>query len=100
MGECPLIPVGANLSFPSGARLQVVACLAWEYATLPGGQEFCQILLEQISVDLDTRNITAVKPRATFRELMAQTANAPLMLWSGDPERIRTADLHLDRVAC
>ena len=61
---------------------------------------FCQLVFERIWVDLDTGLVEAVKPRPAFRRIVAQIVHATQMLWPGDPERIRTADLHLDRVAC
>ena len=67
----------------------------WHSATHAEKADFCQLVFEAVWVDLETGRVAAVKPRPAFREALRNA-----LQWRGDPERIRTADLHLDRVAC
>jgi site-specific DNA recombinase len=67
----------------------------WDAATHAERADFCSLIFEAVWVDLDTGTVVSVKPRPPFREAFSRA-----MQWPGDPERIRTADLHLDRVAC
>lgn len=71
---------------------------AWDLATEAERAEMVRLIFEDIWVDLETGDVPYFKPRPAFLpvfEIVARTT-----LWPGDPERIRTADLHLDRVAC
>ncbi len=59
-------------------------------------------MLEAVYVDMETAKVTALKPKPAFLPLfkLEGTKAGDLELVLGDPEGIRTPDLHRDRVAC
>lgn len=70
----------------------------WDAADDSERASITKTVFEAVFVDLDTATILYLKPRAAFLPLFQTLCREKLL--HGDPERIRTADLHLDRVAC
>ena len=70
----------------------------WDAADEEERAGIVQAVLEEVYVDLDRAEVVIIKPRSQFLPLMRALWRDKLL--HGDPERIRTADLHLDRVAC
>ncbi len=70
----------------------------WDVLTEEERAQVAGSLFEEVYVDVDQGTVVCVKPRAVFLPLMRVLHREGM--WLGDPERIRTADLHLDRVAC
>ena len=70
----------------------------WDAADDSEKAAITKTVFEEVFVDLDSATVRYVKPRAPFLPLFRVLWQERLL--HGDPERIRTADLHLDRVAC
>ena len=70
----------------------------WEVATPRERHEMAALVFEAVYVNFETAEVVSVKPRRAFLDALRFVMCQMQLL--GDPERIRTADLHLDRVAC
>lgn len=70
----------------------------WDAADESEKAAITKTVFEEVYVDLDSATVRYVKPRAPFLPLFRVLWQEKLL--HGDPEQIRTADLHLDRVAC
>ena len=75
---------------------------AWSNATKEERRDMLRLMLEAVYVDMETASVTALKPKPAFLPLfkLEGTKAGDLELVLGDPEGIRTPDLHRDRVAC
>ncbi len=76
----------------------------WEEASREEKRAMLRPALSGVYVDLETKRIVALQPRPGFMPLFrlcdALAEQGPLFVGIGDPEGIRTLDLHRDRVAC
>jgi site-specific DNA recombinase len=68
----------------------------WEGVDLPTRREIVLSLFDAIYVDVRGRRVDEYRPKAAFRRLLLSLGGSE----SGDPDGIRTHDLHRDRVAC
>jgi hypothetical protein len=101
----------ASLAIPTeeaaagaGEALETMAGV-WEEATWEEKRAMLRLALAGVYVDLETKRVVALQPRPHFTPLFrlcdALTEQGPLFFVGiGDPEGIRTPDLHRDRVAC
>ena len=105
-----------SLEVPEEGVLQVSArqlrdlSLAWDRATAEERRELLRLTFEAVYVDVASERIVSLKPRPEFVPLLRlckglrekeglfyiEAENFGI----GDPEGIRTPDLHRDRVAC
>ena len=76
---------------------------AWSEATKVERRDMVRIMLEAVYIDMEAQVIVALKPKPSFLSLFKLkepiTAGG-IALVTGDPDRIRTGDLRLDRAAC
>ncbi len=76
---------------------------AWKLATKEERRDLLRMSLDGVYVDMSTGSVVALKPKAAFLPLFQRdrpVRSGASVLVSGDPEGIRTPDLHRDRVAC
>ncbi len=76
---------------------------AWKLATKEERRDLLRMSLDGIYVDMSNGSFVALKPKAAFLPLFQidrPVRSGSTVLVSGDPEGIRTPDLHRDRVAC
>ncbi len=81
--------------------------LAWDHATKEERRDILRLILDSVYVDLTTKKVVGLKPKSSFLPLfdLEEPVRAgeyvlTTRLTAGDPDRIRTGDLHRDRVAC
>ena len=81
--------------------------LAWENATKEERRNMLRLMLEAVYVDTVSKEVVGLKPKPSFLPLfsMKEPVKAGEFLLStnltaGDPDRIRTGDLCLDRAVC
>ena len=84
-------------AIPNGEELVRLPDL-WPKMTAEERREVVRASLDLVSVDLRARRVTAFTPRKHLEVLFKLMPHVDVV--TGDPERIRTADLHRDRVAC
>ena len=75
----------------------------WRSATIDERRAIALTILDAVYVDVDSRCVVSIQPKADFLPLLATaspTWGLAGKLLHGDPDRIRTDDLHRDRVAC
>ena len=73
----------------------------WLSATLQEQHKIATAVLDAVYFDLVRQEIISIQPKAGFLPLLATASPAwRLPLVHGDPDGIRTHDLHRDRVAC
>jgi site-specific DNA recombinase len=77
----------------------------WDAATPEERGALFGRIAEKFFVDFDTGQVLEIVPRIGFRYVLeaaqiARSPASPFDLTIGDPEGIRTPDLHRDRVAC
>ncbi len=76
---------------------------AWRTATKEEKRDLLRMCLEAVYVDMESASLVALKPKPAFLPLfnLEEPVKAGTkLLVTGDPEGIRTPDLHRDRVAC
>ena len=76
---------------------------AWETATKEERCDLLQMAVDAVYVDMVSAKVVAIKPKPAFLPLFRleePVTAGPTILVVGDPEGIRTPDLHRDRVAC
>jgi site-specific DNA recombinase len=87
----------------AGEVLETMAGV-WQEASREEKRAMLRLALSGIYIDMETKRIVALQPRPCFMPLFrlcdAVTEQGPLLVGIGDPEGIRTLDLHRDRVAC
>ena len=72
-------------------------------ATLEERRAIVLTVLDAVYVDVDNRQVVSIQPKADFLPLLAAASPTwglagPML--HGDPDRIRTDDLQLDKLAC
>ena len=76
---------------------------AWKLAMKEENRDLLRVSPDAVYVNMATEEVLALKPRAAFLplfQLVRPVISGTSVLVSGDPEGIRTPDLHRDRVAC
>ena len=77
--------------------------VAWQTAAKEEKRDLLRMALEAVYVDMGSGKTVAIKPKPAFLplfQLQEPVKAGSRVLVSGDPEGIRTPDLHRDRVAC
>ena len=99
----------AALRVPEGERVTELGdhvegmVEAWHEATKEERREMLRLMLDAVYVDMPEGKVVSLKPKPAFLPLFnleepVQAGESVLV--AGDPEGIRTLDLHRDRVAC
>ena len=87
----------------TGSYLEDLPAL-WQAVTLEESPAIVLTTLEAVYVDMDGRQLVAVRPKADFLPLLAAASPtwglAGKSLLHGDPEGIRTPDLQRDKLVC
>ena len=72
---------------------------AWQQANQEQKNRLARVLFEEVRLDSGGR-VVAVKPRSELEPFFRLSFECHAKDIAGDPEGIRTPDLHRDRVAC
>ena len=71
--------------------------------TADENHELVRMVLERVEVNVEAGTAEAVIPKPAFAPLfrvLSEEDGGLISICAGDPDRIRTDDLHRDRVAC
>ena len=77
--------------------------VAWQEATKEERRDMLRLMLDAVYVDMPTGKVVGLRPKPAFLPLFSlekPVQAGEMVLVTGDPEGIRTLDLHRDRVAC
>ena len=81
--------------------------VAWQNATKEERRDMLRLMLGAVYVDTTTKEVVGLQPKPAFLPLFdlpepvkARELVLTTKLTAGDPDRIRTGDLWLDRPVC
>jgi hypothetical protein len=92
-------PIGRHDELDRLAHFLSSVAEAWQQANQEQKNRLARVLFEEVRLDSGGR-VVAVKPRSELEPFFRLSFECHAKDIAGDPEGIRTPDLHRDRVAC